>query len=151
MSDTYTKLLKPCPFCGGSAKHKLMETYSLDSSYYVISCSQCPCVMYADDYLSERNVMEWNTREPKNECWENIDQAYKSIVIYNQALVRSHQNMEKLLREREAKELAAWSADRNYVLEEAAKAAETAQIAGSLMRPGIAKAIRALKTTAREE
>lgn len=66
MSDTYTRLLKPCPFCGG-----------------------------------------------------------------------------------EAKELASWSADRNYVLEEAAKAAETAQISGSLMRPGIAKVIRALK--ARED
>lgn len=35
---------------------------------------------------------------------------------------------------------------RNNVLEEAAKAAETAQISGSLVRPGVAKAIRALMT-----
>lgn len=39
-----------------------------------------------------------------------------------------------------------YEAFRDTVLEEAARAAETAQIPGSLMRPGIAKVIRAMKT-----
>jgi hypothetical protein len=35
---------------------------------------------------------------------------------------------------------------RNAALEEAAKAVETAQVPGSLLRPGLAKIIRALKS-----
>lgn len=54
--------LKPCPFCGGKAEHDLIETFSTDSSYYVIKCVDCGAKVDADDELTPEAIAVWNKR-----------------------------------------------------------------------------------------
>lgn len=54
--------LLPCPFCGGEAVHDYVETYSTDSSFWVIRCQSCYAMMYASETLRADEIQAWNTR-----------------------------------------------------------------------------------------
>jgi Lar family restriction alleviation protein len=55
--------LMPCPFCGGEATTRLVETYSTDSSYYIIGCKKCSAMMEINNKIpSPQEASEWNRR-----------------------------------------------------------------------------------------
>ena len=55
-----TKIIKPCPFCGG----KKIRVYKNESDKYVISCEKCGDFYMNTLFPSEKTVIEaWNNRK----------------------------------------------------------------------------------------
>ena len=66
--DKESKLLKPCPFCGGEAEIK----NDLGNDCVYISCKWCHC----NSRLSENQeevIEAWNTRKPIEDIVEQLD------------------------------------------------------------------------------
>lgn len=56
--------LKPCPFCGGKAKHRVMD----DGYHYVICNGDCKVMPSTLRYGSEAEaILVWNTRAGEEE------------------------------------------------------------------------------------
>ena len=56
--------LKPCPFCGGKAKHRVMD----DGYHYVICNGDCKVMPATLRYGSEvEAILVWNTRAGEEE------------------------------------------------------------------------------------
>ena len=52
--------LKPCPFCGASAKICVPIAIAGDETYYV-NCTQCRAFVYSNS-SEEDAISEWNRR-----------------------------------------------------------------------------------------